>query len=268
MDDDFTNLGYIQKDTRQFVLLGRIEGFLDGTKKANGVARTWDGTATQFTSYNSNFTLEHALWMQQRYNEGNFTANVPFNLSGGIPADRHPDDASKASGSVPGSNAGQQGGDDDNQGTPQDPPDGNPGFPPELMGYPWGEDPEDMADPEDIVDMSDDELADQEPPLIRDPNGDIRPMTEDEKNNHDAKVLGLSPEDWNKIGQAFDAGMLAMDVIAVLGVIFPEPSSSIAGAALLARRMAAIRKAWKAWSRMSKKGGDCLLYTSPSPRDS
>ena len=64
--DDFTNLGYIQKDTRQFVLLGRIEGFLDGTKKANGIARTWDGTATQFTSYNSNFTLEHALWMQQR----------------------------------------------------------------------------------------------------------------------------------------------------------------------------------------------------------
>ena len=141
--DDFTNLGYIQKDTRQFVLLGRIEGFLDGTKKANGIARTWDGTATQFTSYNSNFTLEHALWMQQRYNEGNFTDNVPFNLSGGIPADRHPDDASKASGSVPGSNAGQQGGDDDNQGTPQDPPDGNPGFPPEDMGYPWGQDPND-----------------------------------------------------------------------------------------------------------------------------
>ena len=92
--DDFTNLGYIQKDTRQFVLLGRIEGFLDGAKKANGVARTWDGTATQFTSYNSNFTLEHALWMQQRYNEGNFTANVPFNLSGGVPADRHPDNLS------------------------------------------------------------------------------------------------------------------------------------------------------------------------------
>ncbi len=130
LDDDFTNLGYIQKDTRQFVLLGRIEGFLDGTKKANGIARTWDGTATQFTSYNSNFTLEHALWMQQRYNEGNFTANVPFNLSGGIPADRHPDDASKASGDMPGSNGGQAGGNSDNIGTPQDPADGRPGFGP------------------------------------------------------------------------------------------------------------------------------------------
>ena len=50
-DDDFTNLGYIQKDTRQFVLLGRIEGFLDGTKRANGAARTWDGTANQYVSY-------------------------------------------------------------------------------------------------------------------------------------------------------------------------------------------------------------------------
>ena len=143
LEDDFTNLGYIQKDTRQFVLLGRIEGFLDGAKRLNGGARTWDGTATQFTSYNSNFKLEHALWMQQRYNEGNFTANVPYNLSGGIPADRHPDDGSKGGGDAVGTDGGQAGGDNDNQGTPQDPPDGNPGFPPEDMGYPWGQDPND-----------------------------------------------------------------------------------------------------------------------------
>ena len=125
LQDDFTNLGYIQKDTRQFVLLGRIEGFLDGTKRLDGGARTWDGTAANFTSYNSNFTLEHALWMQQRYNEGNFTANVPYNLSGGIPADRHPDDNSKGGGDVVGSDGGQAGGDNDNQGTPQGDSDDN-----------------------------------------------------------------------------------------------------------------------------------------------
>ena len=28
--DDYTNLGYIQKDTRQFVLLARIQGFFKG----------------------------------------------------------------------------------------------------------------------------------------------------------------------------------------------------------------------------------------------
>ena len=125
LEDDFTNLGYIQKDTRQFVLLGRIEGFLDGAKRLDGGARTWDGTAAQFTSYNSNFKIEHALWMKERYNEGNFTANVPFNLSGGIPADRHPDDNSKGGGDVLGSDGGQQGGDNDDIGTPQGPPDDN-----------------------------------------------------------------------------------------------------------------------------------------------
>ena len=143
--DDFTNLGYIQKDTRQFVLLGRIEGFLDGAKRANGAARTWDGTAAQFTSYNSNFKLEHALWMKERYNEGNFTANVPFNLSGGIPADRHPDDNTKGGGDVLGSAAGQAGGDNDNIGTPQGPPDDNDINSLNMMGL--NINPEDIFDP-------------------------------------------------------------------------------------------------------------------------
>ena len=89
-DDDFTNIGYLQKDTRQFVLLARIQGYFDGSRRASGRGRTWDGTSNQFTSFNSNFTLEHALWMLDAYNTGNFTENVPFNLSGGIPADRHP----------------------------------------------------------------------------------------------------------------------------------------------------------------------------------
>ena len=123
--DDFTNLGYIQKDTRQFVLLAQIQGFLDGTKRLNGAARTWDGSATQFVSYNSNFTIDHALWMRDRYKEGNFTANVPFNLAGGVPADRHPDDASKAGGDVLGTDGGPAGSDSDDDGQNQDPPDDN-----------------------------------------------------------------------------------------------------------------------------------------------
>ena len=126
--DDFTNLGYIQKDTRQFVLLAQIQGFLDGTKRLDGAARTWDGTATQFVSYNSNFTIDHALWMRDRYNEGNFTANVPFNLAGGVPADRHPDDASKAGGDVLGTDGGPAGSDSDDDGKNQDPADDNRKF--------------------------------------------------------------------------------------------------------------------------------------------
>ena len=88
--DDFTNIGYIQKDTRQFVLLATIQGFFKGEDKNNGNARTWDGTGNQATIYNSNFTLEHLLWMQDRYNKNDFAENFPFNFSGGVPVERHP----------------------------------------------------------------------------------------------------------------------------------------------------------------------------------
>ena len=123
--DDFTNLGYIQKDTRQFVLLGRIQGYFDGTAKRSGNARTFDGTASMFTSFNSNFKLEHALWMKDTYLAGNFVDNFPFNFAGGIPVERHPDDNTMGSGSVHGTNEANEGGENDNIGTPQDPPDDN-----------------------------------------------------------------------------------------------------------------------------------------------
>ena len=123
--DDFTNLGYIQKDTRQFVLLGRIQGYFDGTAKRSGNARTFDGTASMFTSFNSNFKLEHALWMKDTYLAGNFVDNFPFNFAGGIPVERHPDDNTMGSGSVHGTNEANEGGENDDIGTPQDPPDEN-----------------------------------------------------------------------------------------------------------------------------------------------
>ena len=128
--DDFTNLGYIQKDTRQFVLLGRIQGHFRGEDKprtsfGGGHARTFDGTASQFTSFNSNFTLEHAIWMQERYTDGNFVSNFPFNFAGGIPVERHPDNNSMGSGDIIGTDDAKVGGDNDDIGTPQDPPDQN-----------------------------------------------------------------------------------------------------------------------------------------------
>ena len=130
--DDYTNLGYIQKDTRQFVLLARIQGFFKGEDRPRtsylshgNIARTWDGTASQLTIYNSNFTLEYALWMKDRYEKGNFTANFPFRFSGGIPVDRHPDDSSMGSGDIMGTDEGQQSKDGDTSGTEQDAPDDN-----------------------------------------------------------------------------------------------------------------------------------------------
>ena len=130
--DDYTNLGYIQKDTRQFVLLARIQGFFKGEDRPRSsylsygnIARTWDGSASQLTIYNSNFTLEYALWMKDKYEKGNFTPNFPFRFSGGIPVDRHPDDNSMGGGDILGTDDGQQSADGDTSGTEQDAPDDN-----------------------------------------------------------------------------------------------------------------------------------------------
>ena len=130
--DDYTNLGYIQKDTRQFVLLARIQGFFKGEDRPRtsylshgNIARTWDGTASQLTIYNSNFTLEYALWMKDRYEKGNFSPNFPFRFSGGIPVERHPNDNSMGSGDIMGTDDGQQSADGDTSGTEQDAPDDN-----------------------------------------------------------------------------------------------------------------------------------------------
>ena len=74
-----------------------------------------------FTSYNSNFKLEHALWMLDRYNKNDFANNFPFNFSGGVPVERHPDNNSMGMGVIMGILNALFGGANDNIGTPQDP---------------------------------------------------------------------------------------------------------------------------------------------------
>ena len=55
--DDFTRIGYLQKDTRQFVLLAQIPGYwqsgVSGVDTRFDTNRQWD--ASSITSYNSNF---------------------------------------------------------------------------------------------------------------------------------------------------------------------------------------------------------------------
>lgn len=151
--DDYTNIGYIQKDTRQFVLLGRVQGYwksgISGLAIAN-TNRQWDGTSGQFTAINPSFTLEMAQWFRDEYNSNRFVKNVSYYYSGGYPQSGNPDpDAPSGSrgGSVPGvGNGGDVGssgsiphgrgnGSNVNIGTPQDPP--NHGGPEDasLYGY-------------------------------------------------------------------------------------------------------------------------------------
>jgi hypothetical protein len=82
--DNYSNIGYIQKDTRQFVLLARIQGQFVADQHSQG-ARVWDGSSGQLTIYNSNFTLAMAEWFRDQITANTFTKNVPYFYSGGVP---------------------------------------------------------------------------------------------------------------------------------------------------------------------------------------
>ncbi len=81
--DDYTTIGYIQKDTRQFVLLGQIDGHWDTNVTESGFTpRLWDGTT--FTAYNPSFTLAMAQWFKDRITANDYTKNFPYFYSGGV----------------------------------------------------------------------------------------------------------------------------------------------------------------------------------------
>ena len=80
--DNYTNIGYLQKDTRQFVLLGRIYGqWKSGV--INNTDNVWNGTS--FTAYNPEFTLEMAQWIKSEIDGNRFYKDVPYHYSGGVP---------------------------------------------------------------------------------------------------------------------------------------------------------------------------------------
>ena len=84
--DDYTNIGYIQKDTRQFVLLARIQGHWSADLRPLGrTPRSWNGTSGQLTIYNENFTLAMAEWVRDEILADGYTTNVPYFYSGGVP---------------------------------------------------------------------------------------------------------------------------------------------------------------------------------------
>ena len=158
--DDFTNIGYIQKDTRQFVLLATISGHWDATSHGTGyTARVWDGTSGQFTAYNSNFTLAMAQWFKDKLTANDFTKNFPYFYSGGVFQGALPSQPSGSPGGMLGGKAagtggkgndpsdgdgkaavGSGGSPDTGSETPQGDPEGGDAA---SQGYPWGQDPND-----------------------------------------------------------------------------------------------------------------------------
>ena len=110
--DSRTFIGYIQKDTREFVLLGQINGTwgndnngvpirADGYEGVPGFA-VWNGLESSFTSYNPSFTFDMVQWHHEKLKEGKYVKNVAYFQAGGVPVQR----GSGGTGQPAGSNQG------------------------------------------------------------------------------------------------------------------------------------------------------------------
>ena len=201
--DNYTNIGYIQKDTRQFVLLARIQGQFTDNLHQDG-ARVWDGTESQLTVYNSNFTLEMAEWFRDQITAGKSTSDVPYFYSGGVP--QQPLNILQC---------------------PNCPPNMFGGVTPGTGGgYGRGTAPS---------------LGSQQAPS-------------QSGNQVQAKIFNLTPDQAKTLAVLVALGL---SVAAVIAVLFPEPSSSAAGAAYLATKFrmgAGIKRALgQVWKRQPQK---------------
>ena len=138
--DAFTRIGYIEKDTRQFVLLALIDGeWISGlNERFSGAAYpVWGGTSTGFSQVNPNFTLDMALWFRNEMLKGRYVKNVSYNAVGGIPQQQSSNPAApqplggngvgggsgEAGQNPDGTGAGTGSGGEPNAGTPQGDPD-------------------------------------------------------------------------------------------------------------------------------------------------
>jgi len=209
--DNRTYVGYVQKDTREFVLLGYVNGRWGNDNDGNLIyqdgftsGRIWNGESSGFVATNSNFTFEMLQWFHDKLKAGLTVKNASFFNSGGVPVRSGTGGTGQPTGSVQGNAAGAGSGDASNSndanvgsGTGGDPDIGTPQNTPNHGG------PEDaqlyytQQDPKVFANMTAGELAE----------------------------LGL-----NLLG-------LGLDIVAVAAIIFPEPGTSAAGLARLATRI-------------------------------
>ena len=219
--DDFTRIGYLQKDTRQFVLLAQIPGYwqsgVSGVDTRFDTNRQWDGSS--ITIYNSNFTLEMAEWFRDRYNESKYVKNVSYFYSGGYPQSSNPDPNAPA-GSRAGAVAGVGNGEDANSNAALPHGSGTSNGDPNIGTH---QNQPNHGGPEDAN--------------IYNP--------QDPRNKFPKTVDPKDPSTWPPEERAaMNAGELAnlglnllnlgLDIAAVIAVIFPEPGTSAAGALRLA----------------------------------
>ena len=149
-NDNRTYVGYVQKDTREFVLLGYVNGRWGNDDDGNLIyqdgftsGRIWNGEQSGFTASNSNFTFEMLQWFHNKLKAGRYVKNASFFNSGGVPIISGGGGTGQPSGTTQGNAVGAGTGDASNSnnanvgagtggtpniGTPQDPANhGGPG---------------------------------------------------------------------------------------------------------------------------------------------
>jgi len=155
--DNRTFVGYVQKDTREFVLLGRVDGRWGNDNDGNLInqdgfetGRIWNGLESSFTASNSNFTFEMLQWFHDKLKAGQYVKRAAFFNSGGTPIVSGTGGEGQPDGTVQGNAVGAGAGDASDNGdanvgagiggspdigSPQDDP--NHGDPTDA-GFPWG----------------------------------------------------------------------------------------------------------------------------------
>ena len=117
-NDNRTYVGYVQKDTREFVLLGYVNGRWGNDNDGNlihqdGISsgRIWNGESSQFVATNSNFTFDMLQWFHNKLKAGLSVKNASFFNSGGVPIISGGGGEGQPTGSVQGNAAGAGSGD-------------------------------------------------------------------------------------------------------------------------------------------------------------
>ena len=90
-NDNLTRIGYIQKDTREFVLLGFIRGRWGADSNGNTIyqdgftsGRVWNGLESSFTASNEQFTFAHLQWFHDQLKAKRVVKNAAYFFAGGI----------------------------------------------------------------------------------------------------------------------------------------------------------------------------------------
>ena len=224
--DDFTRIGYLQKDTRQFVLLAQIPGYwqsgVSGVDTRFDTNRQWDGSS--ITIYNSNFTLEMAEWFRDRYNESKYVKNVSYFYSGGYPQSSNPDPNAPA-GSRAGAVAGVGNGEDANSNAALPHGSGTSNGDPNIGTH---QNQPNHGGPEDAKIYNPQDPRNKFPKTVDPKDPSTWPPEE---------RAAMSAEELANLG--LNLLNIGLDIAAVIGLIFPEPGTSAAGALRLATRFGA-----------------------------